>query len=162
MYRKKSEIIGTIQSYHAKVADLYHKIYENEMDPDAKKIMHELYEHEKFRVHYLEKHRKIAEAMNCHLEFPCEALLEQIDRCFINVNPEAVMTLNDIIRLELHFDDCLIKLYAVLSSENELNATLANTFYYMLKKTKKEEAFFASLLHNGQKDIGVTIRQLNT
>jgi len=161
MYRKKSEIIKTIQSYHSKVADLYHKIYEKEMDPKTKKIMHDLCEHERFRVQYLEKHRKIAEAMNCHLEFPCEELLEQIDLCFMNVNPEEVMTVNDIVRLELHFDDCLIKLYAILSSEHELNASLANTFYYMLKKTKKEEALFAALLQNGQKDIGKTIQFLN-
>jgi hypothetical protein len=31
----------------------------------------------------------------------------------------------------------------------------------MLKKTKKEEALFAALLQNGQKDIGKTIQLLN-
>lgn len=161
MYRKKSDIIKTIQSYHSKVAELYQKICDKELDPETKKIMNELCEHERFRVQYLEKHRKIAEKMDCHLEFPCEELLEQIDQCFIHVHPEDVMTVSDILHLELHFDECLIKLYAILSSEHALNASLANTFYYMLKKTKKEEDLFSKLLHNGQKDIGKKIQDLN-
>jgi hypothetical protein len=48
------------------------------------------------------------------------------------------MTIRDLIKMELYFDDCLIKLYNILASENELTETVANTFYYMLKKQKKE------------------------
>ncbi len=59
--------------------------------------------------------------------------------------------MEDLLKLELHFDDCLIKLYNILASENELNETVANTFYYMLKKTKKVQDILANILYNSKK-----------
>jgi len=53
----------------------------------------------------------------------------------------------------MHFDDCLIKLYNILASENELSETVANTFYYMLKKTKKEETTLANMLFNSGNNL---------
>jgi hypothetical protein len=126
-----------------------------------KKLLYELYEHEKFREKYLEKHRKIAKTMNCYLEFPCEKLLDQISDCFKNIHAESNLTIDELINLELHFDDCLIKIYNILSSENELDGSLANTFYYMLKKTKAEEAILAKLFHNSKKNIHLELTSLN-
>ncbi len=132
MYRQKSEIIKQIQSYHKQVAGLYHDIYESIENNEIKSLIFELYEHEKERERYLERHKKIAEVMNCWLDFPCEKLTKQINECLEeNLNPDSEVTMEDLLNLELYFDDCLIKIYNILSAENALSETAANIFYYM-------------------------------
>lgn len=153
MYKQKSEIIEQIQSYHQQVAKLYFDIYEKIEDDKIKSLIFDLYKHEKSREKYLEKHKKIARAMNCWLDFPCERLSNQIADCLKNINTGSAVTMEKIIKLEMHFDDCLIKLYNILASENELSETVANTFYYMLKKTKKEETTLANMLFNSGNNL---------
>ncbi len=149
MYRKKSEIIERIQSYHKKVAGLYHDIYDKAENGDMKSLLFDLYKQEKNREKYLERHKKIARAMNCWLDFPCERLSNQIDECLkLNIGPRTTVTMEDLLKLELHFDDCLIKLYNILAAENELTDTTANIFYYMLKKTRKEQDLLANMFRN--------------
>ncbi len=154
MYRQKSEIIKQIQSYHKQVAGLYHDIYEKAENNEIKSLIFELYEHEKERERYLERHKKIAEAMNCWLDFPCEKLSNQINECLKeNLDPESEVTMEDLLKLELHFDDCLIKIYNILSAENALSETAANIFYYMLKKTTKEQNILANMLFNSKTSL---------
>lgn len=154
MYRKKSEIIEQIQSYHNQVAELYYNIYEHTENEDFKTLLHDLYNQEKEREAYLDRHRRVARVMNCWLEFPCERLSKQIDEC-LKYNPgmESALTMEDLLKLELHFDDCLIRLYNILAAENELNETTANIFYYMLKKTRKEQNLLAGMFFNSQNSI---------
>ncbi len=157
MYKQKSEILEQIQSYHNQVASLYHEIYEKVPDNEIKSLMFDLYQHEKDRERYLARHKKIAQAMNCWLDFPCEKLSNQIAECLKhNFSPGSEVTMEDLLKLELHFDDCLIKLYNILASENELSETVANTFYYMLKKTKKEQDILANMLYNSKKNMQQT------
>ncbi len=153
MYKKKCKIIEEIQSYHKQVAQLYYGLYENIEDKEMKLIVYDLYEYETSRDKYLEKHKKVAEAMKDWLDFPCDKLSNQISDCFKNINTESDLTMEDLIKLELHFDNCLIKLYAILASENELSETIINTFYYMLKKTKKEESILANMLHKSKSNL---------
>jgi hypothetical protein len=149
MYRKKSEIIERIQSYHKQVAGLYYDIYEKADNKELKSLLFDLYKQEKDREDYLDRHKKIAQAMNCWLEFPCDKLSKQIDECLKhNFGPQTKVTMEDLLKLELHFDDCLIKLYNILAAENELNETTTNIFYYMLKKTRKEQDLLANMFYN--------------
>lgn len=161
MYKRKSEIIEQIQSYHTQLASLYYRLYEKIEDNEIKLLIYDLYEHEKFRERYLEKHKRIAEKMNCWLDFPCEKLSNQISDCFKNIKIGTDLTLEDLLRIELYFDDCLIKLYNILASENKLSETLANIFYYMLKKTKKEETTLANMLHNSKNHLEYKLSTLN-
>lgn len=150
MYRQKSDIISQIQDYHRQVAELYQELYEKAEDREIKSLISDLCERERERVKYLIRHEKIAKAMNCWLDFPCEKLSNQIQECLNKIIPGSEVTLGDLIEIELHFDDCLIKIYNILSSENELTHTEANTFYYMLKKTRKEKSLFANMLFNSK------------
>jgi hypothetical protein len=163
MYKQKCDIIGKIQSYHKQVAKLYYELYKKIDDKEMRLLVYDLYEHEKSRDKYLEKHKRIAEAMKCWLDFPCEKLSTQISDCFKNLNTSSDLTWEDLIKLAMHFDDCLIKLYNILASENELSETVANTFYYMLKKTKKEKTIFANMLYNsGNRLHGIPHQSLST
>lgn len=153
MYKQKSEIIAQIQEYHKQVAKLYYDIYEKCTGNEIKLLIHDLYEHERYREKYLERHLKIAQAMNCWLDFPCDKLSKQIADCFENINPGSVVTMEELLKIELHFDDCLIKLYNILASENELTETIANIFYYMLKKTKREKDILANMLYNSNSNM---------
>jgi len=148
MYQKKCDIINKIQSYHQQVGALYYEMYKKAEDHQIKLLLLDLYRHEKFREQYLEKHRVVARAMNSWLEFPCDQLSDQISACFKNINTRADLTMEEIIHVELHFDDCLIKLYNILSSENTRSESLINIFYYMLKKTKKEKNLLTNMLVN--------------
>jgi len=154
MYRQKSEIIEQIQSYHEQVANLYYDIYKKAENKEIKSIIFELYEHEKDREKYLERHKNIAKAMNCWLEFPCEKLSDQINECLEhNIGEKSEVTMEDLLKLELHFDDCLIKIYNILAAENALSETAANIFYYMLKKTTKEQNILADMLYNSKSNL---------
>ncbi|MDX9848561.1 MAG: hypothetical protein RBT74_16390 [Tenuifilaceae bacterium] len=153
MYRQKSRIIEQIQSYHRQVASLFFNLYQRIDDEEVRMIVHELYEHERAREQYLDKYKKVAEAINLWLEFPCEKLSNQISECFKGLDTESTLTVKGILNLEVHFDNCLIKLYNILSSEDAMSETVTNIFYYMLKKTKKEEEMLAKLLTNSERDI---------
>lgn len=149
MYRKKSEIIQQIQSYHRKVAELYHDIYETTENKNIKPLLFDLYEQEKDREEYLERHKNIAQAMNCWLDFPCERLSSQMEECLrLNNVSRSEVTMEDLLKLELHFDDCLIRIYNILAAENALSETAANIFYYMLKKTRREQDLLANMFFN--------------
>jgi|GEM_PF-573195 hypothetical protein len=153
MYKQKSEIIKQIQSYHKQVAKLYYGLYEKIEDKEMKLLVYNLYEHENFRDKYLEKHKKVAEAIKGGLDFPCNKLSNQISDCFKNINTESDLNMEELIKLELYFDDCLIKLYNILASENELSDTVANIFYYMLKKTKKEKTMLTNMFYNSKNNV---------
>jgi hypothetical protein len=156
MYRKKSKIIEQIQSYHRQVAKLYFEIYEKVDDKEIKSILLNLYQHERSREEYLEKHKIIAETINCWLHFPCDKLSNQITDCFKEINIESNLTMKGLIKLEVYFDNCLIKLYNILASENAMNEQVTNIFYYMLKKTKKEEEMLSSMLSKSESSIQLT------
>jgi len=162
MYKQKSEIIGQIQSYHKQVAELYYEIYEKADNKEIKSLLFELYEHEKDREKYLERHKNIAKAMNCWLDFPCEKLSNQINECLEhNFGEKSEVTMEDLLKLEMHFDDCLIKIYNILASENALSETAANIFYYMLKKTTKEQNILANMLFNSKTNLHETLTAQN-
>ncbi len=154
MYKQKSEIIEQIQSYHKQVAILYYDIYGKAENNEIKSLLFELYEHEKDREKYLERHKNIAKAMNCWLDFPCEKLSNQINECLENnFDKKSKVTMEDLLKLELHFDDCLIKIYNILAAENALSETAANIFYYMLKKTTKEQNILANMLYKSKSNL---------
>jgi len=159
MYRQKSEIIGQIQSYHMQVAKLYHDIHERIENKEMKTLIYDLYEHEKSRERYLERHKKIAEAMNCWLDFPCERLSNQISECFENLNTGANINMEELIKIELHFDDCLIKLYNILACENELSEAVSNIFFYMLKKTTKEKKILAEMFNKSGNNLNYILSE---
>lgn len=153
MYKQKSEIIEQIQYYHKQVAELYYRLYEKIGDRDLRLIVSDLYKHEKNREKYLAKHKEVARAMDCWLDFPDEKLSKQIADCLQNIDTGSVITMEKILEIRMHFDDCLIKIYNILASENALSETITNVFYYMLKKTKKEKTLLAGMLYNSKNKL---------
>lgn len=139
MYQKKSEIIKKIQSYHHRVADIYDEIIKNTKNSKIIELAQELKSFELDRENYLNKHHEIAVAMNCWLEFPCDKLSNQIEDCLKRFNSLKEVTMADMLQIAMHFDNCLLKLYSILSAEDALSESAANIFYYMLKKTKKDQ-----------------------
>jgi hypothetical protein len=135
------------------VAKLYYRLFKKIGDRDLKLLVYDLYKHEKFREKYLAKHKVVAIAMDCWLDFPGEKLSRQIFDCLKNIYTESEMTMEELIKIEMHFDDCLIKPYNILASENKLSETVANVFYYMSKKTIKEKTMLAKMLYNSQNNL---------
>ena len=146
MYKLKSEIIEQIQSFHKQVCELYRSLYEKTENEETGLLLNDLYLYERNREKYLEKHKEIAKAMNCWLLYPSNKISNQISECFKNIKTGSSLSVTDLIKIELYFDNCLIKLYKALSNEDALNGTMANIFYYMVKKTKQEEANHLAIL----------------
>ncbi len=140
MYKLKSEIIEQIQYYHRQVCELYLNLYRKSDKPDVKNMLADLSRQEKSREEYLEKHKIRAKAMNRWLQVPPNKISNQMSECFNKINANSDLSVKDVTDLELHFDNCLIKLYKILSSEEENNGYVTNIFYYMLKKTKGEDS----------------------
>lgn len=140
MYMLKNQVIERIQSYHGQLADLYLGLYEAVEGPEMKVLLFHLHQFERDRHVYLEKHRKIAQAMNCWLRVPEDKLTAQISACFQNIHTGPDLSMSQLIDMELHFDDCLTRLYGILCKEDEPCETVQNVFYYMLKKTREDEA----------------------
>ena len=67
--------------------------------------------------------------------------------------------MEDILKIELHFDDCLIKIYNILAAEHAMGEDVANVFYYMLKKTKREKEIMANLLFNSRHGLDLMAGQ---
>jgi hypothetical protein len=157
MYKQKSIIIEQIRFYHKQVAELYYRLFEKIGDKDLKTLVYDLYRHEKIREEYLAKHQEIAKTMDCWLDFPGEELSKQIADCLDIYKTGTGMTMEEVLQLEMHFDDCLIKLYNILDSENQLSETVANVFHYMLKKTRKEKNMLAGMLGNSCQKLPYTL-----
>lgn len=140
MYKLKSEIIEQIQYYHRQVCELYLSLLSKSAKPDVKIILSDLCRQERSREEYLEKYKIRAKAMNNWLQVPPNKISNQMSECFRKINTNSDLSIKDVTDLELHFDNCLIKLYKLLSSEEENNGCVTNIFYYMLKKTKGEDS----------------------
>lgn len=148
MYKLKSEIIEQVQSFHQQLSALYLSIYEKVDSEDVKPLVSELYELENSRIEYLERHRLVAKQMDCWLCSPSDRLSQKISDCFKEIKIELQVSKWDLLKIELHFDQCLIKLYTILASEDALNESLMSIFHYMLKKTKREESDIIEMLTN--------------
>ncbi|MBN1253538.1 MAG: hypothetical protein JXR51_06140 [Bacteroidales bacterium] len=140
MYKLKSEIIEKIQHYHKQVYELYLSLYKKSEDPKVKEMLSQLYQQEIFREKYLEKHKKVAKALNSWLFYPSNKIQNNISECLSRLKiKKSNLTVNDVAEIELHFDNCLIQLYEALSSEEGNNGNVTNIFYYMINKTKLED-----------------------
>jgi len=148
MYKLKSEIIEQIQYFHLQVCELYLSLYSKAKDPEVKTLLADLCRQEKQREEYLEKHKIRAKAMNFWLLFPPNKISNQISECLKNINTNPDLSIDDVAGIELHFDNCLLKLYEALSFEEKSNGNVTSIFYYMIKKTKKEDTQLQEKLAN--------------
>ncbi len=141
MYKKKSEIIKQIQSFHKQLYVLYCSLYEKERNQQVKMLLSKLCQNEKNKEEYLERHKKIAMAMDNWLDFPAYKVSNLISDCFRDIKTGPSLSVNDVIKIESYFDNCLLKLFRALSTEEMNNGNITNIFYYMIKKTKQNETY---------------------
>jgi hypothetical protein len=151
MYKLKSELIGQIQSFHYKVGELYHSLYEKEADNNVRILLNDLCQHEKSRNEYLDKHRKIAQAMDCWILYPANRISNQISECFKDLSTRSPMTVYDVAQIESHFDNCLADFYETLSGEETRCGNITNIFHYMIKKNQRDEMKLFEMLSNSIK-----------
>ena len=150
MYMHKSEIIDCIQSFHKQLSEFYLRLYEKEENQEVKILLKKLSKFEKIRKNYLEKYKKIARVENSLLCFSYTDLENSTLKCFKEIESKTVLSINEIVLMESHFDECLIKLYISLSIEDSPNlpASNANIFTDMYKKTLQEERKIKTILAN--------------
>ena len=141
MYKQENEIFEQIRSFHKRLSELYSNLTEKAENQRVKMLLDYLSRHEKLREEFIIKYEKIApeKEMNRWIRKPSDNLSNQICKCFENMKSLSSYSFEEIVNIALHFDNCLVKLYEILASEEETSVNDPNIFYYMLKKTKQQE-----------------------
>ena len=119
MYKQKVEIIEQVEHYHSQVRELYQSLYGKVEDQNIKIILDELCRQEKLREDYLGKKKGIAKAMNIWLRYSTNKISNYIFECFKNIKVKTNFSLDDVAKLELHFNNCLVKLNEILSTDEK-------------------------------------------
>jgi len=74
---------------------------------------------EKLREEYLGKHKESAKAMNNWLRYSTNKISNYIFECFKNIKVKTEISLDDVTKIEFHFNNCLVKLNKILSIEEK-------------------------------------------
>jgi len=141
MYSQEIEIIEQIMSFHKHLCEFYASLVEKTEAPKVKLLLNYLSHHEKLREDYLIKYKEFApkKEMKSWIKSPPKNLSNGILECFKKIESLPNYMVDDILKIALHFDDCLFKLYETLAIEEKSKRSLTNVFYYMMKRTRQQE-----------------------
>jgi rubrerythrin len=141
MYSQEIEIIEQISAFHKHLNEFYDSLKEKTKDPKAKLLLDYLSHHEKLREDYLIKYEKYApkKEMKNWIKGPPMNLSNSISECSKKINVLPSYSVDDIVKIALHFDDCLYTLYEKLAIEEKTKRSHTNVFFYMMRRTKQHE-----------------------
>ena len=141
MYSQEIEIIEQISAFHKHLNEFYDSLKEKTKDPKAKLLLDYLSHHEKLREDYLIKYKEFApnRELKSWIRRPSKNLTNQISECSKKIESLSSYSVDDIVKIALHFDDCLVKLYEKLAIEEKTKRSHTNVFFYMMKRTKQHE-----------------------
>ncbi len=136
-YKKTSEIIDFIGSFHRKMSEYYMKLNEGTKKQRIKILLDYLLEHEKQREETLANYQKEASSkvLNNWFKYVPENLPYD---CFDNVVIDPEMSVDDVVINALRLNDCLIEMYKDLIKETEVEE-VKEVFNSLLIRLEKEE-----------------------
>lgn len=140
MYKQESEILEQIRSFHKRLSKFYNSLKEKAENQKVIMLLDYLSRHEKLREEFLVRYIEIApeNVMKRWFQKPSGNLSNHISNCFESIKTPLYYSLDDVIEMAFHFDDCLIKVYESLAMEEE-DEHLTSIFYSLMKKTKQQE-----------------------
>ena len=141
MYKQEREILDQIRSFHKRLSEFYSSLKDKAENQKAIMLLDYLSRHEKLREEFIIRYKEVAPEplMQSWLQLPDEHLSKKICKCFESIEYKSKYTIEDIVEIAMHLDDCLIKVYEALAVEEESNSKVSNIFYALMKKTKQQE-----------------------
>ncbi len=154
MYKQKSELFEQIRTFHKQVSEFYSGLIEKAENQRVEMLLNYLIRYEKLREEFLIKYEEVApsKVMNSWVRKPSNKLSNYICGCFKNIENLSSYSVDDIVEMELHFDNCLVELYEELAVEEATKGNDTNIFYCLMKKTKQQEMNFSRNV-NGLYDL---------
>ena len=145
MYKQKSEIFKQVKSFHKHLSEFYSSLIDKAENQRVEILLNYLSRYEKLREEFLIDYEDIApgKVMNSWVRESSNKLSGYICECFKNTKNLSSYSVDDIVKIELHFDNCLVKLYETLAVEEGTNGNDTNIFYCLMKKTKQQEMNFS-------------------
>ncbi len=145
MYKQEREILDQIRSFHKRLSEFYCSLIGKAENQKAIMLLEYLCRHEKLREEFIIRYKEITpeSLMQSWLQLPDEHLSKKICKCFDKIEYKPKYSIDDIVEVAMHLDDCLIKVYEALAVEEESNSKVSNIFYALMKKTKQQEMNFS-------------------
>ena len=140
MFKRVSDIIDSIHSYHAGLSDYFLSLKTKVEDDRAVMLLDFLSKGEAFLGEYLEKYnqdtsKRVLKTWVKYVPWlPTDILCE----CRKELDISYPLHVYDVLKIALHFDDCLIQFYTTLVQELQ-NSEAEEVFSNLLRVTKKHE-----------------------
>lgn len=136
-YKQTYDIIDCLRSFHQQMKDFYERLHEKDEKQKVKMLLDYLSRHEKHREETLAKYEEEAsrKVMETWFKYIPKVLYPD---CFENISIRSNMSVDDVIGIALHFNNCLVELYTRLV-ENTPGNEVRNVFISLLERMKKEK-----------------------
>jgi len=136
-YKQTYDIIDCLRSFHKQMQDFYERLHEKDEKQKVKMLLDYLSRHEKHREETLAKYEE--EASKKVMETWFKYIPRNISPdCLENIVINSNMSVDDVIGIAMHFNNCLVQLYTRLV-ENTSGNEVRNVFICLLERMKKEK-----------------------
>lgn len=138
MFKRITDIIDTIQSYHIELSNYFLCMKTKVEDERAVLLLDHLSRSEAFQNEYLEKYKKVTSKKVLHMWVKYVPWLPNDIYCECRKELKLSLPLHvyDVLEIALHFDNCLINFYTILVQEMQ-NREAEDLFSNLLRITKK-------------------------
>lgn len=136
-YKQTSDIIQSVRSFHDQMRIYYDRLHKNDEKQKVKMLLDYLSRHEKHRDETLAKYEE--EASKKVMEIWFKYIPNNISPdCFDNIDIKSNMSVDDVIGIAMHLNNCLLELYTRLV-ENTPGNEVRDVFNCLLERMKKEK-----------------------
>ena len=138
MYKRITDIIDTIKTYHDSLSDYFLCLKTEVKEERTVMLLDYLSKSEAFLGEYLEKYRKTAskKILNRWVKYVPWLPKDIFCECRDELKISFPLHIYDVLKIATHFDSCLINFYTVLVQEMH-NSEAEELFSNLLRVTKK-------------------------
>jgi len=140
MFKRITDIIDIIQSYHDGLSDYFLSLKTKVEEERAIMLLDYLSKSERFHNEYLEKYKKITskKILNMWVKYVPWLPTDIYCECKEELEISLPLHVYDVLTIALHFDNCLINFYTILVQEMQ-NPGAEELFSNLLRVTKKHD-----------------------
>ena len=140
MFKRITDIIDIIQSYHDGLSDYFLCLKTQVEEERAVMLLDYLSKSERFHNEYLEKYKKITskKVLNMWVKYVPWLPTDIYCECKKELKISLTLHVYDVLEIALHFDNCLINFYTILVQEMQ-NHEAEELFSNLLRVTKKHD-----------------------
>lgn len=140
-FKQTKDVLDYVRTFHSQLSKYYESLSQIAEKERVKMLLDYLSRHEKHLAENLAEYENDAakKILNTWFRFIPKNIPPD---CFENNKLKPNISVDDVISIALHFDDCLIELYKVMAEEAEIEE-LKDLFNNLLEMEKQEEKILA-------------------